>query len=211
MISCKLCGNPDIQNIQPPNDKRKYYLCDRCYLIFTDQGHHLSRQSEIDRYLNHENSLEDQGYIDFLNRLLTPSLKFIEKEMKCLDYGCGHTPVLSELLAKEGISCYNYDPLFGIEHPLESYDFIFAVESFEHFFEPADELKKIGDLLIPGGYLGIMTERWESLERFSDWYYKRDFTHVSFFHLKTIKFICENYGYEIAYKDMNRVVVLKKD
>jgi 2-polyprenyl-3-methyl-5-hydroxy-6-metoxy-1,4-benzoquinol methylase len=182
----------------------------RCNLIFVDREHLPTRQSEINRYLEHKNSLDDQGYIDFLNRLLKPSLRFLEKEMKCLDYGCGHTPVLSELLAKEGITCYNYDPLFGLDHPLKKYDFIFAVECFEHFFEPADELNRINDLLNPNGYLGIMTEQWESLERFSNWYYKRDFTHVSFFHIKTIEFICENYGYEIMYRDINRVVVLKK-
>jgi SAM-dependent methyltransferase len=209
MRSCKLCGHQGTRKISPPEDVRNYFLCDRCNLIFVGNEYLPSRQQEIDRYLEHNNNPEDKGYVDFLNRMLSPSLRFMDKEMKSLDYGCGYNPVFSGLLEKKGFTCYNYDPLFGFDHPLDSYDFIFAIECFEHFFEPVHELNNIGRLLKTGGFLGIMTERWESVERFNSWYYKRDFTHVIFFHLKTLGYICENYGYEIAYLDRNRVAILK--
>ncbi len=210
MTVCKLCKSTDVQSISPPKDNRTYFLCNHCKLIFVSPEFFPSRIAEINRYLEHENAINNQGYVDFLNRVIQPAVTYLTHDMTCLDYGCGHTPVLSELLRQQGFTCYNYDPLFGFEHPFNQYDLIFATESFEHFFDPAKELNTLCRLLKPKGYLAIMTEQWESIDRFNAWYYKRDHTHVSFYHMETMEYICQSFGFEVVHKDKNRVIILKR-
>jgi hypothetical protein len=80
----------------------------------------------------------------------------------------------------------------------------------EHFRYPKVDFLKMDKLLKPKGYLSIMTDHWESLDQFANWYYKRDVTHVSFFHKNTFAFICAHLGYELKYGDGQRVVVMQK-
>lgn len=54
-----------------------------------------------------------------------------------------------------------------------------------------------------------MTELWHDLDHFSLWYYAKDFTHVSFYRLKTISRLCELFDFEIIFNDKKRVIVLR--
>ncbi len=210
MITCTLCGSNTVTLIKPQHDVREYYHCHTCELIFVDPRFHLSPNDERERYQTHNNGIEYQGHVNFLNRVIQPCLPLLSPTMIGLDYGCGPVPTLSVILAQHNIRCHNYDPLFAITHPLTAYDFIFATECFEHFFNPQKELATIVSLLKPGGYLGIMTEQWESLDRFTTWYYKRDLTHVTFLNRKTFDYLCGEFDFTMLYADRNRVVVLQK-
>lgn len=194
----------------PSKDRRFYHHCQNCQLIFADRSFLLSKKTEKSRYALHNNGIDNKGYVEFLEQVVHPSLPFLTREMRGLDYGCGPQPTLSKILAKFHLVCYDYDPLFDFEHPYKEYDFIFATECFEHFHLPGKEFGKIDKLLKPSGHLGIMTERWESLERFDQWYYKNDLTHVSFFHHQTFSYISREFGYKIKFEDKNRVIVLQK-
>jgi SAM-dependent methyltransferase len=209
-LKCTLCGSSHPFLIECDNDSRVYYACPDCDLIFTDPKFHLSPEEEIARYSEHNNGIEHSGYVEFLNRAIQPVMSYLTKEMTGLDYGCGPTPTLSRLLQREGITCFDYDPLFGFAHPQTQYDFIFATECFEHFFHPGKEFNSINSLLKPGGYLAVMTEQYESLDSFKTWYYKRDKTHVSFFHRNSFLYLCKTFGYTIHWQDRNRVIVLQK-
>lgn len=208
--NCLLCRGVELQTLSPKNDERHYYLCHACKLIAVDPIYYLSEEDEKKRYQSHNNGIDEPGYVSFLNRIVEPALSYINKSMKGLDFGCGPAPTLSKLVNSHGITCDDYDPLFHFNTPLNKYDFIFATECFEHFFEPKKELKKIKSLLKPGGYLFVMTERYDNIERFHNWYYKRDPTHVIFFHQDTFHFIENEYGFKIMYNDKNRVIILKK-
>lgn len=210
MQNCILCKSKNLQEIILKNDKRRYFNCFDCSLIFVHSDFHLSKEVEKSRYEFHNNGIEHEGYVNFLNRSITPTLPFLNVEMVGLDYGCGPRPTLSELLSQHGIKCYNYDPVFEIDHPFKSYDFIFATECMEHFFHPATEIKNIISLLKSKGYISIMTERWTTLDKFKDWYYKSDPTHVSFFHQYTFRYIIENWNLEKIYEDADRVIILRK-
>ncbi|HEX9740871.1 MAG TPA: class I SAM-dependent methyltransferase [Ignavibacteriaceae bacterium] len=209
-MTCSLCGGVELIKMKPPRDKRFYFRCEKCSLIFVPEIFFPSRKAEKSRYLEHYNSIEDSGYVNFLNRAISPALKYLNPEMIGLDYGCGYEPVLSQLLRRQHIECDNYDPLFGFKPSRGNYDFVFSTECFEHFHQPSLEIDNIIKLLNPGGYLCIMTERWETLERFNTWYYKRDPTHVSFFHLKTFEYIIQSFGLVEMYRDRNRIIILKK-
>lgn len=211
MVNCTLCGGVDLMRVVISGDTCYYHHCQTCNLIFMDPRFYLSKEIEKSRYKFHNNGLENPGYVDFLNRAIHPCLPLLNENMIGLDYGCGPVPTLSKLLALQGIECFDYDPLFDFNHTHANYDFIFATECFEHFHNPLKEILAITNLLKHGGYLIIMTDQWESIDQFKTWYYRRDQTHVAFFHRSTFSYLCKQYGYETEYSDGNRVVILKKN
>ena len=207
---CRLCGQTAPQVPVESGNGKDYYLCTNCKLISMDPRHFLSREKEIERYLEHKNGIEYSGYTEFLNRAIEPALKYISKEMTGLDYGCGYSPTLSKLLINAGYKCEDYDPLF-VANPLnKKYDYIFSTEVFEHFFEPRRQIQKIYDLLKPGGYLTVMTVLCKDREKFSSWYYIKDPAHTAFYHAETFEYICEAFGFEKIYDDKTRILILKK-
>jgi SAM-dependent methyltransferase len=142
---------------------------------------------------------------------ITPALPYLKADMLGLDYGCGPTPTLAELLENQGLHCENFDPYFYPAFPEYQFDFIFSTEVVEHFYQPEHSFQRMTDLLLPGGILTIMTEPWVTLENFSEWHYAKDNTHVSFYHTKTISFIAKRYGLEILNNESPRVTVLRKN
>jgi SAM-dependent methyltransferase len=192
-------------------DRRRYYLCGNCSLIFADPQHRLSPAEEKAFYSTHENSIENPGYVAFLNRVIQPMLLYLDRGMSGLDYGCGPGPTLSLLLKRHGIACDDYDPLFADRVLQPPYDFVFSTECFEHFHNPEVEIRRIASLLRPGGLLGIMTERWTTLEQFANWYYTRDPTHVCFYQTSTLDFVCRRYGFTPVWLDESRVAILRRE
>lgn len=209
-MECPLCKNKVSDEFASAND-RTYYQCENCGLIFTSIEFFLSNEEEKGRYCFHQNKIEDEGYVNFLNQLAKPLANLFEPGASGLDYGCGPGPVLSELLKRKSFNCDIYDPYFYPElDNTKHYDFITATECFEHFYNPANELDRICKILKSGGFLGIMTEFYSPERDFADWYYIKDPTHVCFYSVKSIDFICRNYGFSIVYCDEKRVVILEK-
>ena len=211
MMKCPLCSVSGRKTRVRGADGRRYYLCGCCSLIFVDPGDFLSPEEEKGHYETHENSIENAGYVRFLKRLVDPMLEYLERGMRGLDYGCGHGPTLSLLLRRQGIDCEDYDPFFadGPLHP--PYDLVLSTECFEHFHRPAEEVERMRSLLKPGGLLGIMTERWRTLDGFARWYYTRDPTHVSFYHVESLNFICRRFGCTNLWMDESRVAILRRN
>jgi len=191
-------------------DKRRYYLCENCSLIFADPRHRLSTAQEKARYEMLRNSIDDDGYVNFLNNVINPMLPYLHSEMRGLDYGCGPGPTLSRLVSQQGIVCEDYDPFFANRTLQPPYDFVFSTECLEHFHNPDTEIQRICDLLKTGGLLGIMTERWTTLEAFASWHYTQDHTHVSFYHADTFDFMCGRFGLTLLWQDESRVVILQR-
>lgn len=210
-MNCPLCRADACDNLLKSPDGRYFQCCPVCELIYTEKAF-LSEKSEKERYLEHNNGIEYPGYVAFLQRILTPALAHLEAGMHGLDYGCGPVPTLSILLERENMTCGNYDPLFfPALNREEEYDFIFATECFEHFFDPAKELKTLEHLLRPGGYLFVMTQMYtpENMSHFKDWYYANDPTHVVFYNEKTFEWIAEQFNLELLKAD-DRLIFLRK-
>jgi hypothetical protein len=208
-VTCKLCSSNNLIPVSGKDD-REYLLCNSCNLISVKEKYFLTEYEEKKRYLEHENGIYHTGYVNFLNRAIQPLLQYLTPDMIGLDYGCGYAPTISELLRKDGFICHNYDPIFFPDTPLLQYNFIFSTEVFEHFFYPSTEMKKLADLLMIKGFLVIMSERWNSIEQFSNWYYTTDPTHVAFYNNTTFDYICIKYKFEKLYDDGSRVLILKK-
>lgn len=209
-MNCPLC-NSNIAGNSICAVSRNFFLCDNCKLIFVDPEFRLTEEEERKRYSFHQNNINDEGYVKFLNQIINPVLKELRPGLHGLDFGCGPDPVLAKLVKQRGFKCDYYDPYFFPEFNTDNqYDFIFATECFEHFFSTATELTIINSILKPGGVLAVMTEFWADLNKFSDWYYIKDPTHVCFYNYETLNYISQKYGFEIIFCDDKRVVVMRK-
>ena len=182
-----------------------FFHCEVCDLIFKDPSKRLSPEQEKARYQTHQNSPSDQGYRDFLTRLLKPLSKTLTANASGLDYGCGPGPTTSVILEEQGFSVQNYDPLFAPKEELlnKQYDFITCSETAEHFYNPKKEFEKLNTLLKPEGWLGVMTSHWSSLEEFPSWYYHRDETHVVFYHPQTMNFVAKEHNWKAQHPAPN--------
>ena len=181
-----------------------------CDLVFKDPKVWPSYDEEKQRYLKHNNSLDDKGYRDFLLVLVEPLTKELKSGMKGLDYGCGPAPLLSTLIKEKGFECESYDPYFFNDKILltKKYDFITCNEVVEHFHYPDEEFKKLFELLDKDGVLVIRTQL--TPNDFNNWWYHSDVTHVVFYSLKTFDWITKRYGaYSVSAKESDFIFLRK--
>jgi hypothetical protein len=208
-MQCPLCNSKNLLEFKAFQDKA-YFECNNCSLIFLHQKYRLSKEKETARYTFHQNSINDSGYVSFLSQIIDPALNYIDNNMIGLDFGCGQNPVLAQILKNKNINCKFYDPYFFPKiDKTQKYNFIFATECFEHFFHPHKEIETILSLLDSGGILSIMTEFYPAKEKFSDWYYIKDPTHVCFYNLDVFDFICEKFNFKRLFADAKRSIILR--
>ena len=208
--TCPLCGHADI-NPYHTDKQRSYLICSRCQLVFVEQQQLLSPESEKAQYDLHNNDPADPGYRRFLDRLASPVAERVPSGATGLDFGSGPGPTLSLMLAEQGYEMAIYDPFYAPEpEALEAqYDFITCSEAIEHFHQPEREWQLWMKLLKPGGLLGVMTKLRKDLNAFSQWHYKLDPTHVSFFSRDTFQFLASREGLSVEFVG-NDVVILRK-
>ena len=108
------------------------------------------------------------------------------------------------LLEKEKIETEIYDPNFFPNFPInKTFDLVISTETFEHFRNPMDDIKKAVNSISPSGFLAVMT-RFYPLEQnkpckksFTEWYYQRDPTHIAFYTSKTFEWLTKIFGLSI--------------
>jgi 2-polyprenyl-3-methyl-5-hydroxy-6-metoxy-1,4-benzoquinol methylase len=178
---------------------------------FLDPSLYIEVGIEKERYLEHDNRIDDDAYRSFLSRLANPLQKKLSVDDTGLDFGCGHGPALADMLQAEGFQIDLYDPFFFPDKKVftKKYNFITCTETAEHFHYPHQEFNALDNLLSPGGWLGVMTCFLTTDEAFESWYYRRDPTHVTFYCEKTFEVIASqrNWQYEFPSKD---IVLLQK-
>ena len=208
--NCPLCGAAGPFEPVPDMRKRTLRACPACRLVFAAAADQPTLADEKERYARHRNGLEDKGYVAFLRQAVDPVLPRLKPEMRGLDYGCGHTPVLHLLLAEAGLRCENYDPFFFPAWPEGRFDFIFATEVVEHFRQSATDWVRMLSLLKSGGVLTVMTAPWTDLPSFRTWGYASDETHIAFYHRQTLEWIFAKFGLVELDGHNPRVSILKK-
>jgi 2-polyprenyl-3-methyl-5-hydroxy-6-metoxy-1,4-benzoquinol methylase len=171
----------------------------------------LSQEEEYERYQQHQNDPADTGYRSFLAKIADPLLQRLPPHSKGLDYGCGPGPALACMLREAGHRVLQFDPLFFPEpEPLdELYDFITCTETIEHFHRPAEEFARFDRMLLPGGWLGLMTCFQTDDNRFASWHYRRDPTHVVFYREETLRLIARRLGWR-CYIPVKDVALMQK-
>ena len=195
---CPLCAGAPRAFLRA--DGRDYLRCGTCALTFVPAAQHADPARERARYAEHRNSSDDPGYRAFLDRALAPLTAALPPGAEGLDYGCGPGPAASVMLGERGFATADYDPFFFNDASLlaRTYDFVVCTEVLEHLRRPAEDLARLDGLLKPGGLLGVMTGVLEDDSTFGDWWYRLDFTHISFYRPETLAWIARRFGWELS-------------
>ncbi|MDO3722860.1 class I SAM-dependent methyltransferase [Marinobacter sp. chi1] len=200
MVSrCPVCQQAELSAFQTIR-QYTYLRCPVCEATVMAEGCRLSADEERGIYDCHENDPADPGYRRFLSKLLDPLLAELEPGMRGLDFGCGPGPALADMLTAAGMSMSLYDPFFYPDTGAlsDTYDFITCTEVVEHLHQPARVFRQLDRLMKPGSWLGVMTCFQTDDDRFANWHYRRDPTHVVFFREKTLGIIAEQRGWQLS-------------
>lgn len=197
-LTCPVCEQSSLAPFQTVNNT-SYYRCPTCLATVMDPASRLSGSDEKDVYALHDNNPDDPGYRRFLARLTEPLLERLEPGANGLDFGSGPGPTLAGMMEETGRPMALYDPFF---HPDRSvlgcqYDFVTCTEVVEHLHYPAAVFRQLDLLIRPGGWLGVMTCFQTDDDRFANWHYRRDPTHVVFYRQDTLKWLADHFGWQL--------------
>ncbi len=211
-MKCHICNQSTVSFKHDKTDI-KYYHCTSCEYIFKSSEYYQDLETQKERYNLHENNEEDEGYRAYFQRFLDFVLPHVDNVKTALDFGCGRTSLLAQLLEGKSISCDYYDPIY---HPdtldeKKRYDLIVSTEVFEHLHQPREVFAQLLEKLKSGGYLAIQTE-FHSNEQvsFQQWWYSQDETHIIFFRAKTFRVLCKIYGCQFVVENAKNMVIMKK-
>ena len=199
-LSCPLCF-ASVVSFYHRDNRREYWRCDQCALVFVPPQFYLSPAAEKAQYDLHENREDNPGYTDFLNRLAEPLTARLTGPVSILDFGCGPVPVLANILRRSGHRVSIYDYFYHRDESVwrQAYEVVTATEVFEHLHNPGGELTRLWQHIDEGGYLAVMTKRVTDLAAFARWHYKNDPTHVCFFSADTFSWWAAQYSAQIEF------------
>ena len=188
-----------------------YLECIRCGLYFVNPEERLPPEEEKLRYDLHENDPADPDYRNFLSQLFEPLNERLPARSTGLDFGSGPGPTLHLMFEKAGHSMNIFDPFYDHDPSVfdNIYDFITMTETAEHLFYPREEFEKLWNILKPGGYLGVMTMLLLEPEKFAEWHYRKDDTHVTFYQKKTFEWLAGHLNADLHILS-DRVIILEK-
>lgn len=207
---CPLCDSTNV-DFYHEDKKRKYLQCNHCQLVFVPKSHHLSAEQEKAEYDKHENSLNDAGYLRFLSRMTVAMNDKLKAGSKGLDLGSGVAPVLANEMERLGHKMAIYDLYY---HPApdvleQCYDFVTCTEVIEHIAEPNTFIQQTLSMLNANSYLGFMTKLVIDKDRFRNWHYKNDPTHICFYSKSTFEFIAQQHNLNLEFIGQD-VILLQK-
>lgn len=208
-MRCSLCEA--VATSVAINREREVFRCPVCDLAFLAPADHITDAEARSEYLQHDNTMECKGYVRMFEKKIATFEEHCAGVSSILDYGCGPGPVLVELLRRGGYDAVGYDPMFFPDADLDrEYDCVISTEVFEHFSNPDDDIRRIGRLVAPGGYLAVMTLLHDTDTDFSKWWYLSVPSHIAFYSARTIEWIATRYGYTLVHSDGTRFAILRK-
>ena len=212
-MNCKICSSKTVR-IENNKNNKVYYNCINCDYIFINGKLINSSDKEKLRYLKHNNSFEDINYVEMLRSFIKEYIKFDQDKInKILDFGCGPIPVLAKLLEDKGFNVDVYDKYFfpHNDYLKKKYDLITLIEVIEHLKNPIKELTQLKKHLNKNGFFIIKTLFHPgNNDIFLKWWYKEDFTHISFFSQKTFKIISELLNMKLLTINNKDLCILQK-
>ena len=213
MNSCKICSS-FLKKIEDKEKLLDYYRCCSCGFIALGDNHRVDREREKKQYDQHNNSLENEGYVQMFEEFIDLSIvPYLETIKTALDFGSGPTPVFSELLKRRGLEVDIYDIFYAPKRVYEtkSYDLITSTEVFEHLSKPLEVFELLTRHLNTNGYIAVMTKFSPTdNNEFLNWWYRRDPTHISFFTPKSFEIMAEKVGLKLLKTINSNIAVFQK-
>lgn len=214
---CSIC-NSKTKTVKHSKTSVLFHECPTCQLITRELSDYFSHQEEVERYLQHQNSIDDSSYQNYFVQFIVETKLLENKDNRIvngLDFGSGPTPVLAHVLTHNyQVNMDIYDPIFSPNPVYENklYDFITCTEVIEHIKNPLETFNLFNKLLVPNGLLAIMTQFHPNHENlFLDWFYIRDRSHISFFTLRTVETLAAKTGFTLAWMNQKNCVTLIKN
>lgn len=211
-LICRICKEK-VYKIYDKQFDLNYYKCSNCEFIFVEDKGLPNQDIDLKVYNLHNNSFENEGYVNMFRDFIKKGIDPLNlKEAEVLEFGCGKGPVLARLLEEKKYLVDKYDKYFYKKRVFENkkYDLITSTEVIEHIKEPLEIFEFFKKHLKKDGYLVITTLFHDNDdEKFKDWWYRRDQTHISFFTVKTLKTICIILNLEFVYNDDKNIFVVK--
>jgi len=200
-MNCGLCESSNKRTYYECSHRGIYWECERCGYIWLDPSARLDADKEKKRYLLHQNSLQEEGYLAHLRQLADPVFDLLSsEELRGLDFGCGPVEGMKHLGTPRGLEIDSYDPFFfprKWEDQLSLYDFLLCCEAIEHFYHPAQELELVQRVSKKGSLWGFKSSLVPSKNEFAKWYYRSDSSHVGFFSPKSVEWIAVKFNKSI--------------
>lgn len=192
---CPLC-----QEILSIKADKVYFDCQCCRALVKDRKLLPDTASEKARYEEHRNDVYDAGYREFTRPIWQYILDEYPASAEGLDFGSGTGPVISSVLQEHSYQVAQYDPYFAPNKELlkQQFDYIFACEVIEHFYEPRREFEQLAGMLRDGAELLLMTSIYHEGIPFMNWYYRNDPTHVFIYRKETLEFIANEFDLELT-------------
>lgn len=209
--SCRLC-NCHTETHRFLSDESEYFECHNCGLIFQKREQLPHYYEEKKRYLEHENNLASQDYLNYLEESTKRIFQFPISKKSLLDYGCGPVKALEKIWGDEFEYIASFDPIFhkNMDFELETFDVICCVEVIEHFYSPAESFEKIDSLLSQAGYVLFRTEFQDQMKALENWWYRKDPTHVCFYNSQSWKYLEKKFNWKLVLEEDRRYAIFQK-
>ena len=213
-MQCKICEQDTLAFFDAYMQANTYY-CKECAFIFKDPKAIISTEKELKVYQQHNNSEENLGYVAMFQEFIEKTFAPYEAEITdVLEFGSGPTPVLASLLSKRGLQVEHYDKFFAPQKVYEGkqYDLITSTEVIEHIADVQALFEFFSQHLKADAYLALMTQfHPNDTDLYLKWWYRRDPTHISFYHPHTFEVLAEKFGFHILFCDEKKNVLLQKN
>ncbi|MCR6738508.1 MULTISPECIES: class I SAM-dependent methyltransferase [Aeromonas] len=208
-LSCPLCCATDAYEL--PVAGKLYHRCRACELVWLDAAEHLDPAREKAVYDGHDNQVDDPRYRHFLQRAFGEVQRRLPPPASGLDFGCGPGPALIAMGREAGYQMAGYDKFYADEPELltRQYDFITSTEVIEHIATPSAVLETLWGCLKPGGLLVLQTQRVLGDERFRQWRYRHDPTHIVFFAEASFRALADRWQAQVEFPHADVAVFTK--
>jgi SAM-dependent methyltransferase len=213
-LRCLICGGQTVRRFSKlfQGTNVHYFMCMTCNHLTAGEMHATPAYDggayfqEIDTGWEGRN----KAIRDFVRLIARLPAICLSGRSAVLDFGCGNGSLVEDLNSL-GFSAYGFEPhaegaslsdrVFTdwnrARSALGQADLIMCIEVFEHLHNPEEALEEISKTLVPGGYLLISTETYETGVHTDDWSYLNPAAgHVSIFSESSLRFLLSRHGFE---------------